>query len=99
MGEAHGIHLQESDIKNFGKVFETKNGQLRMYCGDLFKFSPEMLPNDVEIGAIMDKGSAVALPPELRPSYFEQMKLFCSSNKCKLVGSKFMSISVHWLSK
>jgi thiopurine S-methyltransferase len=47
------------------------SGGYTLYCGDFFGLAPEAL---AEVGAVYDRASLIAFPPELRARYAEQMR-------------------------
>jgi len=43
---------------------------LQIYCGDFFALQPEQLTG---VGAVYDRASLIALPPDMRPAYAARM--------------------------
>ena len=83
MSEENQFGLQESAIEGFGKVFQNAEKSIQIYCGDLFEFSKDTLVENCEIGAVIDKGSFVAIDPEMREKYLQVMASFVESPKCR----------------
>ena len=54
---------------------------MHLYCGDLFQFGPNLLPAGVEIGAVFDQKSVVAIDPPFRDKYFDVMRLLGKCSK------------------
>lgn len=46
------------------------NDQIKLYCGDFFELSSEMLP---EINAVYDRAALIALPYDLRTRYVNHL--------------------------
>ena len=90
LSEENNFSLVESSIESFGKIFKSLDGRIQMFNGDLFQFSSRFLNDGIEIGAVLDKGSLIAIDPELRGKYFELMKNLCAE-KCRQVYSLIKS--------
>ncbi|TCT22139.1 thiopurine S-methyltransferase [Thiobaca trueperi] len=45
--------------------------ELTLLCGDFFALTPDHL---LEVGAVYDRASLIALPPDLRPRYAQHLK-------------------------
>ncbi len=83
-GSENNIALTETAIDGFGKVFTNCDQSLQIYCGDMFQFSPDrLLQKDLKFGAILDRGSLVAIDPELRDPYFKVMEQFCAADSVR----------------
>ena len=86
-GQENNISLVSEVVEGFGTVYRTEDNRLHLYCGDFFQFGPKLLPSGIEIGAIYDQKSVVAIEPSHRESYFKAMGDFCQNGKCnKLVS-------------
>ena len=83
LSEENQFGLQESAIEGFGKVFQNAEKSIQIYCGDLFEFSKDTLVENCEIGAVIDKGSFVAIDSEMREKYLQVMASFVESPKCR----------------
>merc|ERR1712179_371001 len=83
LSDENNLELQPTPIEGFGKVYANADQSIQIYNGDLFKFSRKLLKEDIKIGAIVDKGSLVALPPDLRVKYSHVMAEFAEDSNCK----------------
>ncbi len=52
--------------------YRSQPAGLELWCGDFFDLTLEMV-QEVGITAVYDRASLIALPPEMRPAYMQQM--------------------------
>ena len=82
--EVIGVELSPLAVKAFfdenglpvstsrqGKFIISETDGLRIYCGDFFELTASDL---TEVGAVYDRASLVALPPEMRAAYATHMQ-------------------------
>ncbi len=91
-GQGHavvGAELSEIAVTAFFEILERSpevreeagftvytSGPYEIWCGDYFALPPEVT---ADIGAIYDRASLIALPPEMRPAYATQMSALNTS--------------------
>jgi thiopurine S-methyltransferase len=91
-----GVELVEDAVKAFfaehalhpvvtqrGPLVEYEAGGITIYAGDIFATTTETLG---QFDAIYDRAALVALPPDLRPRYAEQVRSLC------LAGGRILQI-------
>merc|ERR1712004_14377 len=83
LSDENNLELQPTPIEGFGKVYANADESIQIYNGDLFEFSRKLFKEDIKIGAIIDKGSLVALPPDLRAKYLHVMAEFAQDSNCR----------------
>lgn len=70
----NNLEKTETEIKEFGpsgKLLQSKDGMLKLYCGDMMQFSVNI---EGTFDGIWDRGSLVALDREDVPSYVKILK-------------------------
>lgn len=85
-----GVELSEVAVQAFFaerqlKPTVEKQGELvrytaqafEIFCGDLFALSPAAVSG---IGAVYDRASLIAFPPDMRPSYVQHLARLCPAN-------------------
>jgi thiopurine S-methyltransferase len=80
----NGIPAKRRTLGSFD-VYETE--RLQLFCGDFFKFSPEILG---EVEAVYDRAALIAWTPELRRPYVDHMAALTNS------GTHTLLISVEY---
>lgn len=65
--EEHGLTPTITEISGFRRY---QTDELTLLCGDFFDLAPEQI---VGIGAVFDRASLIALPPDMRQRYASQM--------------------------
>ncbi|XP_052824209.1 probable thiopurine S-methyltransferase isoform X2 [Octopus bimaculoides] len=56
---------------NTGKLFTSKDGKIKLYCMDIFKFSKDF---EGQFNAIWDRGAFAAIIPKTRERYAQVIK-------------------------
>ena len=69
--------LETSGPDKHGALAQTSSPGFDLYCGDFFSLEPTHLD---EIGAVYDRASLIALPPEMRSRYAEHMAEILPAN-------------------
>lgn len=64
-------HDEEYELREAGRFRLYVGDELEIFCGDYFLMGPEKLG---EVDGVYDRAALVALPPERRPEYVEQMR-------------------------
>ncbi|XP_029637123.1 probable thiopurine S-methyltransferase isoform X4 [Octopus sinensis] len=62
---------------NTGKLFASKDGKIKLYCMDMFKFSKDF---EGQFNAIWDRGALEAISPKTRIRYAQVIKQLLSSD-------------------
>jgi|TARA_B110000238_G_scaffold191472_1_gene225717 thiopurine S-methyltransferase len=76
----NNLIYKESTYKNL-KIFEAINIQISIYCGDYFDYDL------CDAEALYDRGSIVAIRPEIRSSYVHHMKSLLGQEAYKFIIS------------
>ena len=74
----------EPTIERQGELVRYAAEAYEIYCGDLFTLTPTAVSG---IGAIYDRASLIAFPPEMRPSYVQHLARLCPVNTHGLLVS------------
>ncbi|XP_059174982.1 probable thiopurine S-methyltransferase [Physella acuta] len=75
-----GIEYSVEDVNHNGhnfKLFKSKDGKIRLYCTDIFNFTPDI---EGTFDAVWDRGALVALNREDVSGYVKNMKKLLSPN-------------------
>jgi len=91
-----GVELSEQAVHDFfaenglrprvtpmGRMDRYEVDELSVLRGDFFHLEPEMLG---QVDAVFDRGSLVALPPEMRPDYARHLARLAGSAPCLLIS-------------
>lgn len=60
-----------------GVLYENEENQIKIYCGDFFKFTPSL---ERDFDGIWDRGALEAIEPDLREKYVPIIKAICKTN-------------------
>jgi len=73
-------------IVNKGSLTYFQAGLITLICGDFFELSVEPMVN---VAAVYDRASLIALPEEMRLAYYEHLNTICSSQPRLLVTLEY----------
>ncbi|XP_057303479.1 probable thiopurine S-methyltransferase [Hydractinia symbiolongicarpus] len=67
--QSYNIEHDVTDVKDYGKLYESKDSKMKMYIGDVMKFNNQYCEGGVDF--IYDVGAMQAINPSQREAYID----------------------------
>lgn len=83
--QTYNIEHDVTDVKNYGKLYKSKDGKMKMYIGDVMKFNSQYCEGDVDV--IYDVGAMQAINTSERVAYVDM-----ENNVLKSGGILFVNL-------